>query len=154
MSGEVRVQAEGAFRWVQASGSGRVWATASAPQSGLVGFCTEFSFTSAQNIVTIKERGRPDHHKIVGQEPIEVSVTFLWTGTNPMPVSGSGASVPMEHLEFKALRPEYGNSGFYYQFYGAAVPSLEFSEAEEGDTITMTFNCLGMSGVNTTGYLG
>lgn len=151
---EVRVQAEGALRWVQASGSGRTWTTASAPASGLIGFCTEFSFTSAQRVVTVENRGVPDHHKVVGKDPVELNVTFLWAGSDPWPGSGSGASVPMHHLEFKASRPEDGGSGYYYQFYGAVPTNIEFSEAEEGDTIARSYMCLGMSGANASGYLG
>ena len=152
---EVRVQTEGAMRWVRGSGSGRTWATASAPTSGLVGFCTEFSYTSALRTVQVSERGIPDHHKVVGKDPIELNVSYLWTGAQPSGVSGAGASVPMDHLEFKAGAPEIGAaSGFYYQFYGCVMESVEFQEAEDGNNISVTYKALGMNGPTASGYLG
>jgi hypothetical protein len=42
---ELRTRLEGSLRWVQASGSGNVWATASAPASGVFGYVTNFTFT-------------------------------------------------------------------------------------------------------------
>ncbi len=35
---EVRIMSEGTLRYVQGSGSGRTWGTASAPASGLYGY--------------------------------------------------------------------------------------------------------------------
>ena len=155
MSNEVRVQAEGSLRWVRGSGSGRTWATASAPTSGLVGFVTDFSFKSALKTVQVKERGTPDHHKVVGKEAIEVSVGFLWTGTNPSGITGAGASSPMDHLEFKALRPEEGaTSGYYYQFHGCVLEGIDYTEAEEGNNVKFTYKALAMVGPTASGYLG
>lgn len=150
---EVRIAREGSLRWVQASGTGSTWATASAPTSGFAGFVTDFSHTSAQTVVTIMERGTPHHHKISELAPIDVSVTFQWTGTYPVAGSGAGASVPMFHLEFKALRPEDGApTGYYYQFYGCAMENDEFTEAADGNTHALTFKALGMS-ANASGFL-
>ncbi len=151
---EVRVQAEGSLWWVQASGSGRVWATASAPQSGLVAFCTDFSFKSAFKTVQVMDRGTVDHHKLVGKPAIEVSFGALWTGSQPNPGTASGASLPMVHLEFKAARPEIAAaSGFYYQFYGVPLESVDFAEAEDGDTLKYTVKALGMNGPTASGYI-
>lgn len=150
---EVRVQSEGVLRHVQASGSGRTWATASAPASGVVGFVRSFSFTSARNVVTVSERGVPDHHKEGSRTPIDLTVNFAWTGAHHVPASGSGASMPMDHLEFRANEPENAGSGRYYQFYGAAQVSTQFTEGEE-DTIQVQYRCLGMNGPTASGYLG
>lgn len=153
---EQRVFAEGSLWWVQASGSGRTWATASAPTSGLIGLVTDFSFSSGATIATIMERGIPNHHKLTERSRIEPSFSFGWTGTNAMPsaTTGSGASVPMFHLEFKAIRPEdFAGSGYYYQFHGAALQSFDFKEAKEGDSITFKAACLAMNGPTGSGYL-
>lgn len=155
---EVRVMMEGSLWWVQASGSGRTWATATGPASGLVGFVTDFSFTTGQTITTIMERGVPHHHKLTEKARIEPSFNFLWTGTHALPsaVTGTGASLPMFHLEFKSTRNEDGTgagSGYYYQFMGAAFQSFDFKEAKEGNNIAMKMACLAMSGANTSGFL-
>lgn len=155
---EQRVMMEGSLWWVQASGSGRTWATASAPASGLVGLVTDFSFTSGATITTIMERGVPNHHKLTERSRIEPGFSFGWTGTNAMPsaVTGTGASLPMFHLEFKAARNEDGTglgSGFYYQFHGAALQSFDFKEAKEGDSITLKAACLAMNGPTASGYI-
>lgn len=152
---EVRNRIEGELRWVQASGSGTAWATASAPSSGLVGFVTNFTFTSAATVATIMERGVPNHNKMVSKQPINVSITHNWTGTNAIPASGSGASVPMFHYELKYRQPEKGNTGIYYQFYGVPVPSIQFTEGDEANTIALTLsNVLAMNGPTGSGYLG
>lgn len=123
-----------------------------------MGLVTDFSFSSAATITTIMERGTPHHHKLTERSRIEPSVSFLWTGNNAMPsaITGTGASVPMFHLEFKATRNEDGTgagSGYYYQFMGAAMQSFDFKEAKEGDNLTLKFACLAISGANTSGFL-
>lgn len=152
---EVRVAAEGSLWWVQASGSGRAFATGATPASGLVGYVTDFSFSSARTVTTIMERGNPDHHKESERSRIEPTFSMLWTGNHARPTaSGSGASMPMFHLEFKALRPEdFAGSGFYYQFHGAALQSFDFKEAKEGDNISMKYAALAMTGPTASGYL-
>lgn len=151
---EVRVMQEGSLRWVQASGSGNVWATASAPQSGLVGFVQSFSHTSAQEMTTIVERGIPSHHKFLSKTPPEITFQFLWTGTNAFPTAtASGASVPMFHLEFRASAAETPGTGVYYQFFGCVALNNNHSEAAEGNTIDYTFRALAMNGSTGSGYL-
>lgn len=155
---EVRIQAEGTMRWVQQSGSGRTWATASAPQSGLYGFVQSFSFTSAQTVTTIMERGLPDHQKVTMKAPIDVSVEFLWTGSaagQQAPATGSGATVPMLALELRASAGDMAGSpsAWYYQFHGAALQSIAFTEAAEGNRISVQFRALAMVGPTASGYL-
>lgn len=121
-----------------------------------MGLVTDFSYSSGQTITTINERGTPNHHKKTEAARIEPSVTFGWTGTNAVPSAntGAGASVPMFHLEFKAIRPEdFVGSGYYYQFHGAALQSLDFKEAKEGDNLSVKFACLAMTGPTASGYL-
>lgn len=151
---EVRIMREGTLRWVQGSGVGGSWATATAPQSGLFGFVTQFSMSSGRSVQTVSDRGTPSHHKITDLTPIEVQVTYQWTGYNPEPSAASGASVPFVHMEFRANEPENGNSGRYFQFYGAIRTDRQFSEAADGNTLQETYRCLGMMGPTSSGYLG
>ncbi len=81
MAREARVFAEGTLKWVQASGTGPAWATASAPASATVGFVQAgVSTNSAATIVTVKERGFPHHHKQVGSRADRVAVHLLASG--------------------------------------------------------------------------
>lgn len=150
---EVRVAMEGTLRFVQQSGSGRALATAATPVSGLIGYCQDFSFTSAQTITVISDRGRPDHNKQTEVMPIDINFSMLWTGTHAIPASGAGASVPMYILEFRANEPENGASGRYFQFMGCPIHSTDFKESKEGDTITWKTKALAMSGVNNSGFI-
>lgn len=151
---EVRVQLEGTLWWVRGSGSGNIWATASAPVSGLAGYVQSFSFTSALTLATMSDRGIPTHHKIASKQPIQVTFQCLWTGVHPSAVSGSGASVPFDHLEFKALVPEdTAIRGAFYQFMGFARQQLQFTEQAQGDTIQFQGMALGMVGPTASGYL-
>lgn len=149
---EVRTMAEGAVYWVQASGSGTAWATASAPASGLFGFVQSMNYTSGRRVVTVSERGTPNHHKVVGKDPINISITFAWTGVYPTAVSGASASVPMFHLEHKADYPEAASTAQYHQFHGVVPQSIQWTEGEQ-DTIQMTMVALGMNGPTASGYM-
>lgn len=152
---EVRVAAEGSLRYVQASGSGRTWATASAAATGYLGYVQSFTFTSGTNLVTIMDRGNPDHHKQTMKNPIDITVQYQWTGGFFDAGSGSGASVPMLHLEFRAARPEVGDgsSAFYYQFHGVARINNQVTEQQDGDTINITYRALAMNGPTGSGYI-
>lgn len=155
MPNEARTLLEGELRWVQASGSGRTWATASAPASGIVGLCAGVTIASGRTITTIMNRGIPDHHKETERAAIDVSFDMLWTGTYALPTaSGAGASVPMWHFELRASAPEIGaSSAFYYQFYGCPVLSVDIKEAKEGDTISLKTKALAMNGPTASGYI-
>lgn len=152
---EVRVQLEGSFRVVQGSGSGATWATASAPPSGLLAYVQSFNFTSAQTVTTITERGIPSHHKITQKAPINLTVNALWTGGMPTALTASGATVPLYHGEFRASAAEIGNgnTGFYYQFFGLALQSVQLTEQSNGDTLALQYMALGMVGPTGSGYL-
>lgn len=149
---EVRIQAEGTLWFVQASGSGRTWATASAPASGLLGYVQSFSFTSGQTVTTIMERGIPDHHKVTEKAAIDVSFDFLSTGARFGYLTASGSTVPMAHLELRHSAAEL-NSGYYYQFHGAALQSDKFDEQKEGNKISISFRALAMNGPTASGYI-
>lgn len=157
---EVRVMQEGTLRFVQASASGGdasglgVWATASAPASGLFAYVQSFSFTSARQMTTISDRGKPTHHKETSKDPINLTFQCLWTGETPFPASADGASIQAWHLEFRANNPEEGGTGRYYQFHGVAVQQTQFTENAEGNTIDFTTMALGMNGATGSGYLG
>lgn len=153
--GEVRVKREGTLWFVQASGSGRTWATATSPTSGYLAYVQSMAYTSAQTITTIMERNNPDHHKVTQVAPIDVTFTLLYTGGIPTALSGSGASVPMFHLEYRASAPEIGNgtTGAYFQFIGVALQQHQFTEADDGDTVAFTTRALAMTGPTGSGYI-
>lgn len=154
MSNEARTQREGTLWWVQSSGSGRAWATATGPASGLVGLVTDFGFTSARQLAVISERGTPNHWKEQAVDPIQANFTMRWTGSAAVPTAtGSGASIPMFHYEYRANRPEDGNSGYYFQLHGVPTQSVQFTEAAEGSNIAMTLQALAMNGPTASGYL-
>jgi hypothetical protein len=144
------------MRAVQASGSGRSWATGTTPPSALLGYVQSFTFTSAQNVVTISERGVPDHHKVAAKTPIDLNVNYLWTGGGLTALTASGASMPLYHMEYRASAPEIGNgtTGFYYQFMGAALVQAQLTEQAEGTVIAAQYRCLAMVGSTGSGYLG
>lgn len=153
---EIRNRHEGTLRWVVASGSGTAWATASAPTSGLLGFVRNFTWNSGRTIQVISDRGTPNHNKLVSKEGITVSFDLAYgiTGDYPgMNVSGSGATVPMIHGEFKMTAKEAG-AAIYYQFYGLPIASQNFTEGDQENTISFQGVALGMNGPTASGYLG
>ena len=149
---EVFTLSEGELRWVQASGSGTGWQTASAPQSGLMGFVTTTTFTSGAPHVAMYDRGIPNHFKRTQRDPINIGVAFNFTGDWPRPSAGQGASVERLHLELKLF-----NSGLqsgYYQFHGVVLPTVDYAAALEGDTFTLN-GLMALSMIRTaSGYLG
>lgn len=149
---ETRTQKEGSLWWVRASGSGRTWATASAPASGLFGFVQSFTYTSAQTTMQVSERGVPNHKKLISEGPINGNATFYWTGILPSAVSGSGASLPMYHMEYKAIQPENGNTGLYTQFMGVSFDNIQFTEGGPSQ-IQVNFDALNMIGPTGSGYI-
>jgi hypothetical protein len=149
---EVRNLMEGTLYWVQGSGSGKTWATASAPTSGLFGFVQSMNYSSAQRLVAVSNRGIPDHWKQVGKDPISISVTFAWTGSTPTAISGASASVPFWHLEYKADMPEAASTATYFQFIGVPVQSLQWTEGDQ-DTVQFTMQALAMVGPTASGYI-
>jgi len=150
---EVRTNREGSLWWVRASGSGTTWATASAAVSGLFGYVDSFTYTSAANVVQVMDRGTPSHNKLTSKSPINGSVSFRWTGAHPTAVSGSGASVPMVHIEYKAAIPESNDTGYYVQIHGIPLNNIQFAEGEQ-DSVTMSFIGLAMNGPTASGYCG
>jgi hypothetical protein len=173
---EVRTQYEGELRWVEASGTGaNTWQTASAiataaataawaARSGLIGYVQAgLSFTKANNFVAVANRGVPNHHKNQGFGPVEVAFTVLHgiTADYPSanraigPSASMGFSVDTYNFELKQRVEEVATgTGIYYQFYKGCLPSKAFSEAEAGDTLAFTVRFLGVSGWNSTGFLG
>lgn len=160
--GEVRIMAEGTLRGVQASGSGRTWATAASPASALYGFVQNgMSLTSAQTVTTIMERGIPDHHKISEKSPIKVTVSQLInhnTGSQTpfIITTASGTTVPMQHLEWRISAAEIGaggGTGMYYQFLGVAPESFKITEDSKGNKMDYSFVCLAMTGPTGSGFL-
>lgn len=161
MPNEARVFAEGSLRFVQASGTGgsliSAMVTASAPATGLVGLVQAGTKgPSAQMVETIKERGVPHHHKVIGKEAGEVTFSFLEAVTANDPAlrigTAAGASVPMAHFELKSKAPEDA-SALYYQFYHCTLVSNNWSEEEKGNAREQTWRYLSMVGPTASGYL-
>lgn len=157
---EIRTMIEGAFSLVQASASGggasgaRVWGTGSAPPSALnVAYVTQMGFTSARTLNTMSNRGLPTHHKNGGAQPIQVNLTLKWTGQWTGFATASGATMPMAHGELKVANAEEGGTGRYYQFHGIAIQQEQFTEADDGDTLALSFIALGINGPTGSGYL-
>lgn len=155
MPSEVRTFPEGTLRLVQASGSGRTWATAATPVSALMGYVQAgASLQSARTITTIMERGVPDHHKVTEAAPLSFSFTFKQTGTIPTGVTGAGASVPMWHIEHRASAPENGTlTGIFNQFMGCVIESNNWTENPDGNSIQLTFKALAANLYTGSGYL-
>jgi len=154
--GEIRNAFEGTLRYVQASGSGTAWATASAPTSGLIGYVTNLTFNSAQQVSPIFNRGVPTHQKVTQRDVITVNFDVQWGVTGDYPdfsVTGSGATVPMKHLELKSTAPEAGGA-IYHQFIGCARLSENFTEGNPANTQTWSLQALAMTGPTGSGYLG
>lgn len=154
--GEVRNALEGSLAWVQASGSGTAWATASAATGRVFSYVRNMSWTSGETIQAVMDRGIPTHNKLVNKQAIQVSCTVAYGATAEYPTnaSGSGASVPMVHLELKQKAPEVGSgSGVWYQFFGVPVSQLQFNEGDNENTLALTLNGLAMNGPTASGYL-
>lgn len=144
---------EGALYYAQASATGSnpytAWKTGVNAPTGLFAYVRSMSYTSAQTLITIKERGVPVHHKRVGRDEIEVVATLGWTGAKPL-FSAYNASVGMANLEYKLLA---AGQTAYAHFYGVAEDSLEYTEADEENTMQLTFRALGMN-LTDSGYIG
>ena len=157
MSDEIRNRQEGHLYWVQASGEGRTWATASGAATALVAYVRDLDWTSSQTVTAIMDRGVPDHHKVIDRQPVRLAFTLAEaiTGQFPLPVSGAGASVPLLHLEFKQSVPENpAVSGIYYQFFGVPVAQVRFVDGERENTRLYTLRALAMNGPTGRGYIG
>ena len=156
MSREARVFAEGALRHVQASGTGG-WATASAAATALVGFVQAgTTFNSAQNVQTIMERGRPHHHKVVGQEAIEVTFSYIQavTANIPNPATASGVSTPQAHFELRHTDAEDPTkTAQFWQFMNGVLLRRGWTEGENGNIFQDTWRFLTMLGPTGSGYI-
>lgn len=156
MANEIYNQADGALRWVQASATGdnpyTAWKTGSAPPSGVLGYVQSLSYTSGEALTTIKDRGQLMHHKRSSRNEIQVTFQTLWTGAKPN-LSAYNASVAMMNLEYEQDTSIIGQSANYVQFHGVAIESLQFSEAENGNTMQYTCRALGMNGPTASGYI-
>lgn len=155
---EVRVFAEGSLRWVQASGTGITWGTASAAPTALVGYVQAgLAAKQSQTIETIMERGQPNHHKWISKQPPEVTFTFLnavsanWP---PTAVTANGASLPMVSFELREdVRELGGPTAEFWQLINAAFVSQDFTEAENGGTLAQTWRGMYLLGPTGSGYL-
>ena len=154
---EIRTFPEGSLRWVQASGVGLTWATASAPQSALVGFVEPgLSVSSARDVLAVYERGKPSHHKLMQETMPEVTFTYKQAVTAnmaPMFATASGASVPLVHLELKADVKEAPGSAQWFQFIGGVCLNRGYTEPADGNRFQETWRFLAYTGPTASGYL-
>ena len=134
---EVRVLSEGTLRWVQSSGTGFTFSTASGnPRSGLLGFVQPgFSFNDInREYITVSDRGVAFYHKLTKPNmPIDFSFTVLYGITADYPVVGtaSGRSVAEFHLEFRMDSPE-GGVATYYQLLHCVQMTNTLTEPRRG----------------------
>ena len=156
MSREVRTMAEGALRWVQASGTG-AWNTASAAATGLIGFVQAgLAIASAREFATVMERGAVHHHKRIRAAAPEVTFTYLQavTGNMANPATGSGASTPQAHFELRHTDEELPSvTAQWFQFHNGVMLSRGWTEGENGNQFQETWRFLGMVGPTGSGYL-
>lgn len=155
---EARTFAEGSVRWVQASGTGVAWATASAPASATIGYVQEgMTVTSGRTVTPVMERGITNHFKVTEETPIKLTLNYLQAVTGnwpPTTTTAVGASVPAVHLEWKQSVPELGGgTAEYYQFIHCVLESRNPAEAAGGNTVAETWVCRGMVGPTGSGYL-
>lgn len=154
---EARVFAEGALRYVEASGSGTSWGTASAATTGLVSYVQAgLAAASARRVATIMERGFPSHHKIIGAEAPTVQFTYLLSnvaGVLPYTATADGASVPLYHLELKSDADEGDATAVWQQFIRGVLESRNITEAEEGNTVQENWRFIAMNGPTASGYI-
>lgn len=152
---EVIVLGQGTWSLVQASGEGRAWATAATPPSARdVAFIEAATINSAMDLVTIRNVGTPHHHKNGGRQPIEITMTTLYTGGFPSALTSSGASMPMYHGEWKDTQPELGGgTARYFQFMGMAMPTVRVTPGLDGNRLELTWRALAMVGPTGSGYL-
>lgn len=160
---EVRIFAEGALRWIIASGSANTsMTTASAAPSALLGFVQAGTqYTSAQTVTPIKERGIPHHLKVVGKDAIQLQYKLLEAVTANDPAFilstgvGQGASVPMVHMEIKSDASELGSgSAIYHRFLFGVCVENPWTEGEQGNEQSQTWQFVRMVGPTASGYLG
>ncbi len=157
---EARTFFEGALRWAQGSGTGGGpggWATASAAQTALIGFVqVGVNLTSARNVIVIKDRGIPNHQKIIGREAIDFEVEYLQVVSANManPATASGASVPAVHFELRYDVAELPDpTAQYINLTHAVMIDRRFTDAEEGNTFRETWRAMFMTGPTASGYI-
>lgn len=137
-------QSEGSLSWVSASGNSNAWLTAASSPSGTaVAFVTDFNFTSAQTINTVMNRGTPNHHKTTSRQPLNVSLSYLYTGAVGVP------NYPV-HLELKSTQ---GTTSAFHIFLNCIKTQKQFNEAAESDNFADTFVALGCIESTASGYL-
>ena len=157
MPQEVRVLQEGTLRWVQSSGTAISWQTASAPQSGLLGFVQAgLTFPDVtREYAQIYDRGAPTMHKLVRTNFVEATFTVLEgiTADYPSPIiaTASGTTVRGLNLEFRQAGPE--GSAIYYQLIKGVITEQRLTEQDEGNTLAFTVRALTAVGPTASGYL-
>lgn len=155
---ETRTMIEGNVRWVQASGNGSAWVTASAAPTGLLGFVTNMQWgIRQQEHIAIMNRGQFSHWKAGDKGVLAGSFDLIYGITAEYPptaVTAGGASLPIIHLEHKMLASEVGaTSGVYHIFAGVVIDSVQITEGKP-NSMTFNFQAATVIGPTASGYLG
>lgn len=155
---EVRNALEGNLYWIPASGLGTSWVTASGASGVLMGYVRDFTYTSAQDIQQVSDRGVPKMHKKVAVSPINVTFTVAYGITAqypPVGTTGDGTTVKLINLELKQNAQEIGSgSGIFTQVYGVSINSRQFTEGTPENTYQVQGVGLGILEYTASGYIG
>lgn len=162
---EVRVAAEGELRYSQASGFSGAWTTASAPVTGLIGFCEELRMAHPlATFLPIRDRGALSHFKRTDdggpyswefRASLVNTASVWWLNVASINATASGASIRKVHLEYKAAVPEHGTgagTGIYFHLHHGHIEDASF---DEGDPTVMRLRFVGWSAdvATATSYL-
>ena len=153
---EPRNLPEGELRWVQASGTGG-WLTASAPQSGLMGYVQAgASFQQPLTFAPFFNRGTAGGFKLAQKDVGTLTFKLLYGITADYPptaITASGVSVPAVHFEFKQATTEDNRTGIYHQFRNCVNGGPKFTEQANANEYDFSFQYLTQNGPTGSGYL-
>jgi len=148
MTAEIYNLREGTLNWVSASGNSPDWVTAiNSPSGGAIGmaFVRNFDYGSGATFNTVMDRGVPNHHKAVTNDPLTVNIAMGYTG-------GVGIPGYPVHLEFRLNNAPNGSA--FFQFHSCVRPTHAFAENDQENTMTDSFVALGMVEATASGWLG
>lgn len=145
MTAEIYNMREGVISWVSASGNSPSFATAASSPSGIaVGFVRSFNYASGATFNTVMNRGVPNHHKTVTNDPITLDMSYGYSGGNGIP------SYPV-HVQFFVNNAPNGSA--FWVFNSCVRPTHNFAENEQENTMSDSFIALGMIEATASGYL-
>lgn len=142
---EVFNQREGILSWVSASANTSGWSTAASSPSGIaIAYVRDFGITSGRTVNTVMNRGVPDHHKRVDATPLNLNLTYGYTGD----------SIPDYHVHLELFMSGQNGASAFHQVHNAIRTQHDFGEVPEENTYTDTFVAVSMTESTASGYLG